>query len=112
MTRVLLPAAAVLLLAGCVTYPAMDGTVDGEIVHKEHIPASTHIEEYCSGAVPMMCHEEVVKDRQCWRFDVHTVVAIEGDRRDYGVVPVCVFPSEFDAYEVGDTYTNKGKVRY
>lgn len=65
----------------------------GVVVHKEYVPASLSDLE-----------EGRTLRRQCWRIDVE-------QQKQYApqgvthVISHCVFPSEFNALNVGDTYT-------
>lgn len=120
-------AASLLVLS---TAPVLAACGDGSsttpsatvITHKEYIPATLRSVESCSGAVPVMCGEEKVLEKQCWRLDIETRYTLSADRAekarqkgkpDYRAVPSfrCVFPSEFKAAKVGDAFVEP-KVAY
>ena len=87
------------------------------IVHKEYIPASIQTRSECSGAVPVMCGDMKVVEKQCWRLDVEVRHPLETEylrkeARERGepnywtsTETHCVFPSEFDKVTVGDPFT-------
>lgn len=114
-------AAATTVLSACSEIPpgALAAKPSRVVVHKEYIPASYVTQQSCSGAVPAICGEEQVLEKQCWRIDVverYDITDAEARKRyaeahqgktqlEVNAESHCVFPSEFDKIKVGDLWT-------
>lgn len=103
-------------VSACATGPKQR-QVAATVAHLEYVPATTHVEQECTGAVPMVCSERTVLEKQCWRVDVQTTfeflaeTGYDGQARYHErgdlyneIEAVCVFPSEFKQLSVGDPW--------